>query len=171
MDIERTTIWHTYRGSNHYIGEFAQAHGPQSVQSENYFHYPDGAIRGIGTFGQLIEPPSDPIECQQAVVKFWALSTAKTARLFNDYKTHVALYNPDDNQIVATLKEIQREALKCKRELKAAQDELLCLEMGVSSVKEAKALKAQEDEEAAQSMERMREEDARAKSRVRNIRI
>ena len=171
MDIERTTIWHSYHGSNPHIGEFVNAHGVKSVQEEGYFYYADGAIRGMGTYGQLIEPPSDPIECQQAVVKFWALATQKFSGLFNGYKKHVALYNPDDDQIIETLKEMQRETLKCKRELKAARDKLLCLEMGVSTIQEAKALKAVEDEQAADNFERRQELEKKSKARVHSIRI
>lgn len=167
----KSTIFSFYGGSNTDIDDFCKEHGDRSVQRGDWFYFADGAMRGIGRYGQLIEPPTCEIECQQAVVKFWEHAVKKAAEHFYDYRNNVARYNTENTEIMANLKFLQKQAKDCQRELRGSTDQLLCLELGVEDVKEARKLKAEEDQRAAENLERAEFEEQQAQAKAMSIRI
>jgi len=52
------------------VRTFDEKHG-DFVVFDNWIYFQDGGIRELNPFGPLMEPPTNPIECQKKIVWFW----------------------------------------------------------------------------------------------------
>jgi len=163
--------WHTYRGDVAAIADFDKRHGGRSVLRDGFYYYPSGAVRASGQWGRLQDPPDDPRERQQAVVRFYRVACERSEKQFEYFRENYAEYNYEDEETITTLKELQQQVLEFRKGLEEAEWELLRIEYGVTTVAEARKLKAEHDERAAQATAKRTSDKTRARRRMESILI
>ena len=162
------SVYKQYKGSKSYLAEFDERHGGIAVLLNGNCIYPDGAYRCGEAY---IDGPDDPIEKLEAAVRFYKIALDNATDEFDYYKKNTAEHNYHDDEVVETLKQMQKEVLSTRQKLRKAEGELLRVSVGAATVEEARRIKAEEDEQAAESAFEQASKEAEALGRVKSIRI
>lgn len=137
--------------------------------------YANGALRGGSYGGAFVmqDPPIDPIEKQKRVILYWQKYVEQAVHEF-EYRQNVLMHEVAGHTADAAVRELEERKKLAKdgrKQLKAAENELLRIQVGAKTVKEA--LEITEKRRIAYAGHLQNEEQIRgaARGRIANIKL